>query len=215
VTVRTFEIDGHGIRGFGVRSSAHVIPSYDLTVVSTDVGDTVRAAGGWLCDRVRAGWNVRVLVESGQDPRPLAILGLVAHSVSAPAEALRQQASTALAVSAALLSAHDDIADVVRAVVDEGITEVTLWGGSGVPQVSGVAARVAPVAHSLSTAALAFKAQALLAVGDGPAQSGTQWCSRVEEFHSCALWYPPECSDLTPVGRSHWWAGQPLSGPSA
>jgi len=38
----------------------------------------VRSAGGWLCDRARAGWDVNVLVADGGDPQPLMILGATA-----------------------------------------------------------------------------------------------------------------------------------------
>ncbi len=42
--------------------------------------DAVRSAGGWLCDRVRAGWNVTVTVPDGADVRPLTILGVATRS---------------------------------------------------------------------------------------------------------------------------------------
>lgn len=40
--------------------------TYRLDVIATDVADVVRSAGGWLYDRVGAGWEVNVLVL----PRP-------------------------------------------------------------------------------------------------------------------------------------------------
>ena len=49
---------------------------YRLDVVAADVADVVRAAGGWMYDRVMAGWDVTVLLADGADERPLHILGV-------------------------------------------------------------------------------------------------------------------------------------------
>ena len=46
-----FEMD----RGVGVRASATALLSYELNVFAEDPLDAVRHAGGWMCDRVRAG----------------------------------------------------------------------------------------------------------------------------------------------------------------
>jgi hypothetical protein len=51
---------------------------YELNVVASTTADVVQSAGGWLCDRARAGWDVKVLVADGGDPRPLMILGATA-----------------------------------------------------------------------------------------------------------------------------------------
>ena len=49
---------------------------YRLDVVAPSVLDAVRYAGGWIYDRVMAGWDVTVLVGGGDDDmRPLQILG--------------------------------------------------------------------------------------------------------------------------------------------
>lgn len=48
---------------------------YRLDVVAPNVDDAVRAAGGWMFDRVMAGWDVRVMVAEGGDFRPLRIIG--------------------------------------------------------------------------------------------------------------------------------------------
>ena len=48
---------------------------YRLDVVAPTVLDAVRFAGGWIYDRVMAGWDVTVLIGSDEDVRPLQILG--------------------------------------------------------------------------------------------------------------------------------------------
>ena len=48
---------------------------YQLSAVGFSTVDVVQSAGGWLCDRARAGWDVSVLVAIREDPRPLTILG--------------------------------------------------------------------------------------------------------------------------------------------
>ena len=50
---------------------------YRLDVVSPSVTEVVRNAGGWLVDRVMAGWDVTVLIAGADvDVRPLQILGV-------------------------------------------------------------------------------------------------------------------------------------------
>lgn len=46
---------------------------YRLEVVATSAIDVVHAAGGWLYDRVTAGWEVTVLLPRGDGTRPLQI----------------------------------------------------------------------------------------------------------------------------------------------
>jgi hypothetical protein len=83
----------------GVRASASALLSYDLTVVATDVRDVVAGAGGWLYDRVRAGWKVTVVIPASSDARPLEVLGV------------------RTAVLAELGYSADDIADLRRTAV--------------------------------------------------------------------------------------------------
>ena len=51
---------------------------YRLDVVAASAADVVQSAGGWLYDRVMAGWEVTALVPHGCDTRPLRILGVQA-----------------------------------------------------------------------------------------------------------------------------------------
>ena len=48
---------------------------YRLDVVAPTVLDAVKFAGGWVYDRVMAGWDVTVLIAADEDVRPLEILG--------------------------------------------------------------------------------------------------------------------------------------------
>lgn len=52
------------------------LDGYRMLVVSSAVGPMIEAAGGFLCDRARAGWDVRGLLAEPGDVRPLAILGV-------------------------------------------------------------------------------------------------------------------------------------------
>src|ERR1700743_2988322 len=49
---------------------------YRLDVVASSPADVVGSIGGWLYDRVRAGWDVNVLLPQRCDSRPLQILGI-------------------------------------------------------------------------------------------------------------------------------------------
>lgn len=196
MTVRTSDVDSSVMfadrQGVGVRHSAGSLLEYDLTVIAVDAADVVRAAGGWLCDRARAGWRVNVLLTADADVRPFQVLGVRTMSADIDPVELVRSNPAALAISADLLDAHQRLRTQILRVLERGGTELTVWGQwqSGV-----LAGRVAPTRHRLSGAARAFKTQAL-AVAGSP-------CSAIdsaEDFYSCSLWYPPEGSDLMPVG---------------
>ena len=55
---------------------------YRLDVVAANAADAVRFAGGWMYDRVMAGWDVTVLVADRSDDRPLHILGVEMIAIS-------------------------------------------------------------------------------------------------------------------------------------
>lgn len=191
---RTFETnDGNdldGSRRVGVRASATAFLGYEIAIEVADVRDVVRCAGGWLCDRVRAGWNVTVAVPDGVDVRPLTILGVAVGSGQdddpEPAEA-----PAAIALPADALADDEGLLKDVLKTLDRGTVEVTIWGDR-LPAV--LAGKVESVRYQLSAAALAFKAQALVAAGETAVS-----VDPTEEFHSSALWYPPNGSDLSPV----------------
>ena len=144
---------------------------YQLAVVASDMADVVRSAGGWLCDRARAGWDVNVVVAGHYDARPLSILGAVGLDVDGDLSAVVKRASTCaeLAISSHVLATDDRFRADVFALVKRRLTEVTVWGDDW-PDEFG--RKVDRVEHKLSSAAHAFKAHALEAAA-APTSSGT------------------------------------------
>jgi len=111
---------------------------YQLNVVGSTTQDVVESAGGWLCDRAQAGWDVNVLVADGGAPRPLTILGATAIDLEDGFLSMVRSASRggALAVSTDLLGADARVRDEVVRVLKRGLTEShrvghTMAGGIG------------------------------------------------------------------------------------
>jgi hypothetical protein len=133
-----------------------------LAAAPTSVADVVQSAGGWLYDRMMAGWEVTVLLPDAsnlRNTRPLRILGALATDLDSAENAMTGQS---LAVSAAAFSADGRVRDTVRDALDRPSTEVALWG-DGLPV--GFDRRMAKVQHKLSAAARVFKGYALTAAG--------------------------------------------------
>ncbi|HEY9265173.1 MAG TPA: hypothetical protein VIQ11_11255 [Mycobacterium sp.] len=192
MTARTFEADDLalvGRKGAGVRGSDEQLLGYDVTVIAADVEGVVGAAGGWLCDRVRAGWQVTVLVPPGCDTRALMILGVRSGEWEPGGDTLRLARPAALAVDARVLRHDDALRRELLRTVDGGGVEVTVWGESGLFAAD---RRFGRVRHRLSAAARAYKKQALSCCATACDQA-------VEEFVSSALWYPPDGTDLAPI----------------
>jgi len=193
VTARTFDVDdlrAHVHKGPGVRTTGEKLLTYDLAVLAGDVATVVTAAGGWLCDRVRAGWRVTVLTPAAVDTTALTILGVDWAPGANLSELPGGHHPTAVAVDARLLAACASTRSALLGVLDGARTEVTVWGES--PSLE-AGRRFHRVHHRLSAAARAFKSHAVQACGGSADLS-------VEEFHSIALWYPPDGTDLAPVG---------------
>jgi len=188
-----FDTDGLETRaGVGVRISATELLVYDLVVLTGDVNDAVTSAGGWLCDRARAGWRVTVLAPPNSDFRPLQILGIGVSSFDGETDFLSETAPAAVAAAADVLRDDVRVRDEILRIIRRGNAEVTLWGDVG---SFGADARFGPVAHRLSDAARAFKMRALASASIPASSVGI-----TEEFRSCAMWYPPDGADLMPVG---------------
>jgi hypothetical protein len=146
---------GHGSAEPGVR--------YRLVVVAADVADVVRFAGGWLFDRSMAGWDVTVLVADHPDERPLQILGArILDLEYALATVGHRPPPQTLAAAADLFDCDSRVRQGVLQALDQGATEVTLWGQTWPVELD---SHVGLVEHRLSAAAQAFKAQALAAAG--------------------------------------------------
>lgn len=131
---------------------------YRLDVIAASASDVVQAAGGWLCDRVMAGWEVTVLLPDLGGCRPLQILGVHAAALDTYPEV----GSHNLAVGAEAFIANVCVRDLVRESLDRRMVEVALWG-EGWPL--GVNRGMRRAEHVLSAAARAFKGQALIAAG--------------------------------------------------
>ena len=124
---------------------------YRLDVVSPTVLDAVRFAGGWIYDRVMAGWDVTVLVNSGEDVRPLEVLGAEALDLESVLESWEQRPHPqTVAVAAALFDRDDRVRQGVLGALEQGATEVTLWGDLLPTELNN---SVDSVQHRLSAAA--------------------------------------------------------------
>ena len=158
----TFEVDFEKRRARAPRSDGGSV-KYRLDVIASSPADVVGSVGGWLYDRVRAGWDVTVLLPQQCDSRALQILGMQAVDLDAQAlSASTECAARGLAVSADMYAADARIKQAVLSALDRRMTEVTLWH-DGWPLAVGH--RTTPVQHVLSGAARAFKRHALAAAG--------------------------------------------------
>ena len=164
---------------------------YRLDVVSPSVADVVTFAGGWLVDRVMAGWDVTVLIDGAHDLRPLEILGVGIQDLEGALEmwAERPHPQT-VAVAATLFSADARVRQGVLNALDHGLTEVTLWGEHCPEELDNT---VGSVRHQLSAAARAFKAQALAAMEHSVAVGNT------ETFRRGVTARPSVAADLVPA----------------
>ncbi|MGE2728742.1 hypothetical protein ACQI4F_04635 [Mycolicibacterium vaccae] len=164
---------------------------YRLDVVAPTVRDAVRYAGGWIYDRVMAGWDVTVLLGSGGDVRPLQILGARTLDLESALSAWEERPHPqAVAVAADLFDRDSRVLAHVRKALDQGATEVTLWG-EDLPAELGDS--VDSAQHHLSAAARAFKSLALTAAQD----SAADWVARTESFR-CGMLLSV-ASDLVPA----------------
>lgn len=162
MATRPFSTDRHSVEGSlqADRPAAGRTSRYQLQVIGAGIAEVVESAGGWLCDRVRAGWDVNVLVADHQDARPLTILGATALDLDAEFASVMRTASRggAVAVSAGLLGADARVRDEVLGLLKRGVTEIIVWGDEWPAELG---RRVDPVQRQMSNAARAFKAHAL------------------------------------------------------
>jgi hypothetical protein len=134
---------------------------YRLDVVAPTVLDAVTFAGGWVYDRVMAGWDVTVLISGDDDARPLEILGAEVRDLESVLEAWEERPHPqTVAVAVDLFAVDARVREHVLNALDQGATEVTVWGERLPAELD---ESVDSVQHRLSAAARAFKAQALAA----------------------------------------------------
>jgi hypothetical protein len=145
---------------------------YRLDVVAPTVLDAVKFAGGWVYDRVMAGWDVTVLIGDDEDARPLEILGAEVRDLESVLESWQDRRHPqTIAVAADLFDRDSRVRKGVLSALEQGATEVTLWG-EGLP--AELDKSVDSVQHQLTAAARAFKAQALAAANNSEAVGHTE-----------------------------------------
>ncbi|MBW8482631.1 hypothetical protein [Actinomadura parmotrematis] len=156
-------------------------------MLAPDPADAVHAAGGYLFDRVMAGWDVTVLVAGGADPRPLRILGARTVDLDAALDApVRSPWPDAVALGAALYETDARVRELVDRAAGDGRAEVRMWGGPAPGGADGAEDRDGALRHRLSVAARAFKAEALQA-----ASASGRRDEAVETFRAGAPFRPP------------------------
>jgi hypothetical protein len=160
---------------------------YRLDVLAPSIVDVVSWAGGWLFDRAMAGWDVAALVVDHHNVRPLQILGVDTLDLEATL-AGPERCPTALAVAAELYIGDEGVRGVVHNALKGGLTEVTFWGQQWTAELNH---GVTSVHHQLSSAARAFKAQALAAAAVRP-----ESVDPVEAFRTATHNRHPIAADL-------------------
>ncbi|OBF00457.1 hypothetical protein [Mycobacterium sp. 852002-10029_SCH5224772] len=169
---------------------------YRLDVVAATVMDVVRFAGGWIFDRSMAGWDVTVLVADHHDDRPLQIVGArVLDLEEALTSAHSRPRPQSLAAAADLFGCDPRVRQGVLQALDQGVTEVTLWGQNWPAELD---ESVGLVQHQLSMAAQTFKARALAAASNAAGGPHIP-VSDVETFRSGLLAWPSVAADLVPA----------------
>jgi hypothetical protein len=165
---------------------------YRLDVVALGVLEVVTHAGGWLFDRVMAGWDVTVFIADHADERPLQILGAQTLDLDDAFVSLdHRPRPQALAVATDLFGSDLRVRQGVLKALDHRLTEVTLWGETRPSELDD---STDSVQHRLSAAARVFKAQALAAAAAPNASVGI-----TETFRS-RLIACPSVADLIPAG---------------
>ena len=162
-------------------AAAHPVQGqvHAMIVLIDGVGDAVRDAGGWMCDRVWAGWDVTAWAPAGRDTTPLRILGVTVRTLDDERSDLWPgPRPTAVAIGSDLTSVPHRIRTKIDALMHYPGTEVTVWGD----RRSTPGDRFHDVQHRLSAAAIAFKTQAMQAASF----PGT--CGPTEYFRSYAPW---------------------------
>lgn len=137
---------------------------YRLDVITTTTADVVQSVGCWLIDRAFAGWDVTVACTSERNERALKILGVGTTSVEAMLQPADDPAcSASLAIAGQTLAADRDLVRWLTDLVWRQQVDVTVWGDVAGNMLDHL--HLEPMHYQISTAAAAFKAHALNAVG--------------------------------------------------
>ncbi|MFE3543099.1 hypothetical protein ACFXK0_09020 [Nocardia sp. NPDC059177] len=159
---------------------------YRLAVVAGTSADVVRHAGGWLCDRTMAGWEVTVVLADTRGAEAVEILGAsVLDLDTSLAAAVHDPWPHALAVAADLVATDARVRAGLLDCLDHGRAEVVLWGDT-VP--ASLDARLDTVQHRISMAARTFKDCALAAAGLPEVDGGASERFRCGELLVTGAW---------------------------
>jgi hypothetical protein len=161
--------------------SAHANP-YRLDVFSDSVREVVAEAGGWIVDRVLAGWRVTLITDAEDGECAGRILGCEVTIGSEITDASRPR-PYGIVLTSARCRTDSQLQQCIANARDRQIAEISLIGVR--PSGRCCDPRLRPVVHRLSPAAQAFKAHALLAVGLPDSSVGV-----TERFLSAALGEP-------------------------
>lgn len=131
--------------------------TYRLNVFTDSVPEAIRHAGGLMFDRRRAGWDVVVSTEDCRFARALAILGVRLLDPSSPDDQEPGSPWDICTVVARAATCVRDSSETTR-FLDQDF----LWWSPGDVEES---SPVRTVRHELSSAAQAFKRQALRCAG--------------------------------------------------
>jgi len=157
--------DGRGDRGNhrpAVRSVSPCTNPYRLEVFTSSVHEVVTEAGGWIVDHVLAGWTVTVITDAADDTaRAVKILGCQVNLRSALLDPTSAR-PYGIALTSTLCAADRDPQTWIVEALGLQASETSL---SGVRRSRLRDAVPNPVTHCPSSAAQAFKAHSLAAVG--------------------------------------------------
>lgn len=165
-----------------------------MAVIAPNVLDAVDHAGGWLFDRIMAGWEVTVMVVDLTDPRPAHILGAMVldleQSLTSPPSPSGARPHE-IAVSGTVFESDPRIHEGISANIRYRSCRITMWG-KGFPD--DLDEYTSQVEHRPSNLARAFKAQAMAAAAAPSDQPGA-----VEVFRRAGI-RDGLFEDLVPAG---------------
>lgn len=164
MSVQFFSITDESIEPVTDIKAARHPRKYRLAVLADSAADVAFHAGGLLCDLTLSGWEVTVLVSANQDLRGLQILGVrtldLEHALSVSA---RGPQPMAVAVAGDLYRHDPRVRRGVLRALEHGAVDLMMWQAPQEPELGHLVD--ATVQHRISSAARAFKTQALMALG--------------------------------------------------
>ncbi|MFI1464306.1 hypothetical protein [Nocardia carnea] len=147
-----------------VRAHARRHPlRHRLAIVAPNTVDAVQYAGGFIFDRMMAGWEVVAVLTEHDDVRPLEILGAtVLDLTTALASPVHATWPESVLLAPDVFVTNEWVRRGAIDCLDKGLSELAVWGDDLPDEL---ACRVSSAHHRLSTAARAFKRCALGAAG--------------------------------------------------